>query len=422
MDKIFEPLKTFQVAEAISELQECLTALNEEKFNSMHGLHDENAWETSIPKIQSKINQEHANSIGNKIIFQLSDGLTATGTNTSTPRVESINLNETVLKFQALANKESSASAWLTSNPAYIHNQMSDEAFNTAFHIRNLFPVMGSRKWCFCGEKMDCLGWHVHHCKDQGIKNPLRNDLHEKLKTTISNISQNYVSSIQMVSIHRPEPRLERFFKKINPVHNGVPTEVNEENRALSTNNEDEESILTVNNGFRYDKEKIKADIGIYPKISYNEDNNDDTNIEDKKAILIDVTSCCPIAQRVLKNFKPGRPADHATKEKINIQYKHWNIQDNSKANLLIFAIDSTTGTVGKEGKDFLKFLSQLTDNESSVEVSRMYGRISTAFQANRAYWISKTRSEKSFDEQPQTPTNPNRRGVYPLPLHPPAF
>jgi hypothetical protein len=256
----------------------------------------------------------------------------------------------------------------------------------------------------------------------QGIKNPLRNDLHEKLKTTVSNISQHYVSCIQMVSIHRPEPRLEGFFKKINPVNNGVPNEVSAENRALSTNSENEESMVNFSDDFRNDKEKIRADIGIYPKINYNEDNNDEINIEEKKAILIDVTSCCPIAQRVLKNFKPGRPADHATKEKINIQYKHWNIQDNSKANLLIFAIDSTTGTIGKEGKDFLKFLSQLTDSESSIEVSRIYGRLSTAFQAHRAYWISKTRLEKSFDEQPQAPTNPNRRGVYPLPLYPPAF
>jgi hypothetical protein len=56
----------------------------------------------------------------------------------------------------------------------------------------------------------------------------------------------------------------------------------------------------------------------------------------------------------------------------------------------IIFAIDSTTGTIGKERKEFLRFLSQLSDKESSIELPRIYDRLSTAAQANKAYWISK--------------------------------
>lgn len=293
---------------------------------------------------------------------------------------------------------------------------MSDDTFNTAFHVRNLFPVMGSRKWCFCGEKMDCLGWHVHHCKDPGIKNPLRNDLHEKLKSTVSSITQNYVNNIQMVCIHNPEPRLERFFNKTSTQANNSSDNVQQEISTATNNYEDE--ILNLNESQREKQnEKVRADIGIYPKTN-TEDNN-----QHSKAILIDVTTCCPISQRVFKSFKPGSPADFAAKEKLTTQYeKYWNIQDTSKANLIIFSIDSTTGSIGKEGKEFLKFLSQLSDKDSSIEMSRIYGRLSTAIQANRAYWISKTRLEKSLDEQPHTPANPNRRGVYPLPLYPPLY
>ena len=130
-------------------------------------------------------------------------------------------------------------------------------------------------------------------------------------------------------------------------------------------------------------KEKVRADIGIYPKTNIGE------NISDTKSIIIDVTTCCPISQKVLKNFKPWSPPESAVTEKLSTQYeKNWNIHDTSKANLIIFAIDSTTGTVGKEGKEFLRFLSQLSDKESSIELSRIYGRLSTAVQANRAYWI----------------------------------
>jgi len=174
--------------------------------------------------------------------------MTTTGNSTSTPRIQNLNLNAVVLKFQALANKESTSSAWLSSNPAFLNNQMSDDAFNTAFHIRNLFPVMGSRKWCFCGEKMDCLGWHVHHCKDPGIKNPLRNDLHEKLKS---------------------EPRLDRFFKKINLQANNVANDVHQELSQLSND---------------VDDDFVTSDV-------------------------VQVSNCCPLSQRVFKTFKPGSPA-----------------------------------------------------------------------------------------------------------------
>ena len=420
MAKMFEPLKNTEIREVIAELDTCLEILNDDKLQKIHGLNNEDVWNESIPKVQSKINQEIAKKVGNNLIFQLSDGMTTTGNSTSTPRIQNFNLNAVVLKFQALANKESTSSAWLSSNPAFLNNQMSDDAFNTAFHIRNLFPVMGSRKWCFCGEKMDCLGWHVHHCKDPGIKNPLRNDLHEKLKSTISNISQNYVNYIQMRCIHKPEPRLDRFFKKINLQANNVANDVHQELSQLSNDVDDDfvtSDVVQVSNYNERQKEKIRADIGIYHKTNAEETNNI------SKAILIDVTTCCPLSQRVFKTFKPGSPADFGANEKLVKQYeKFWNVHDTSQANLIIFAIDSTTGTIGKEGKDFLKFLSKLSDKDPSVEISRIYGRLSTAIQANRAYWISKTRMEKSLDDQPQTPVNPNRRGIYPQPLFPPTY
>jgi hypothetical protein len=54
---------------------------------------------------------------------------------------------------------------------------MTDDVFNSAFHVRNQFPVTGSRKWCFCGEEMDSVGWHPHACKDVGKRAPVRNGL-----------------------------------------------------------------------------------------------------------------------------------------------------------------------------------------------------------------------------------------------------
>jgi hypothetical protein len=70
-----------------------------------------------------------------------------------------------------MANRDiAAASAWLTANPkptAIPEAQMSDDVF-MAFYLRNLSPVMRSRKWCYCGEIMDSLSWHAQACKDKG--------------------------------------------------------------------------------------------------------------------------------------------------------------------------------------------------------------------------------------------------------------
>jgi hypothetical protein len=50
------------------------------------------------------------------------------------------------------------SSHWLQANPAFWINRLTDNAFMIAFWVRSKFRVMGPRRYCICGESVDCLG------------------------------------------------------------------------------------------------------------------------------------------------------------------------------------------------------------------------------------------------------------------------
>jgi hypothetical protein len=88
---------------------------------------------------------------------------------------------------QAIANVDSSASAWLTASPAWPDNQMNDRCFGTAFQMRNLLPV-STGNWCKCGKEMDSLTSHMYVCSDKSSRNKIRNTMHRKVCESLKKI------------------------------------------------------------------------------------------------------------------------------------------------------------------------------------------------------------------------------------------
>ena len=87
--------------------------------------------------------------------------------------VGALSSSQFAIRQQAIANVDSSASAWLTASPAWPDNRMNDRCFRTAFQVRNLIPVaMGT--WCKCGKEMDPLTSHMYVCSDQNARNKIR--------------------------------------------------------------------------------------------------------------------------------------------------------------------------------------------------------------------------------------------------------
>ena len=113
-------------------------------------------------------------------------------------RITHLNSQDLAVSVQGLANTDPLASAWLTVNPSYDLNKMSDATFNTAFHTRMMFPVMQSRKYCTCGATIDSMGSHFLTCPSMHVRSKMRNPAHKQLDVTMSDPTSNYVQPYKL--------------------------------------------------------------------------------------------------------------------------------------------------------------------------------------------------------------------------------
>jgi hypothetical protein len=89
---------------------------------------------------------------------------------TGAAMVGAFSSSQYAIRQQAIANEDSSASAWLTANPAWPDNRMND----------HLIPVV-TGGWCKCGKEMDPLSSHMYVCSDLPTRNKIRNTMHKKV-------------------------------------------------------------------------------------------------------------------------------------------------------------------------------------------------------------------------------------------------
>ena len=97
--------------------------------------------------------------------------------------------NDTAIRRQGITNLTCrDSSQWLTANPAFIFNK-------TCYHLRHMFLVLGSRKFCICGAPTDCFGDHALVCPQITVRNQTRNTAH-------SDVSQGLRNALQPRSVH----------------------------------------------------------------------------------------------------------------------------------------------------------------------------------------------------------------------------
>ena len=98
--------------------------------------------------------------------------------------------NYTAIRRQGITNLTCRDSSWLTANPAFIFNKMSDAAFKTYYHLRHMFPVLGSHKFCICRTQTDCFG---DHASGITVRNQTRNTAHSDASQALRNAVQHYL-------------------------------------------------------------------------------------------------------------------------------------------------------------------------------------------------------------------------------------
>ena len=153
------------------------------------------------------------------------------------------------------------------------------------------------------------------------------------------------MKNIQMVEI-LGEPKLEEYFERVTERQN---------RRA--------DADIDINN---------RADIGF----------KDESETGRSKSLLVDVATKSIMVKGV-KTYKAGDIANMRTSEKIRCYEKRFKIDDENKANLYFFTVESL-GAFGEEARKLCKYLANYTLNDLyCIEIQRIYQRLSVSITAN---------------------------------------
>ena len=262
-------------------------------------------------------------------------------------------LDNCAIRRQMLANQSGVSGYWLSANPGYFSNKLHDADFNAAFHIRNCFPIMGSRQYCVCGSKIDCLGDHIRICRIPSLPNLVKNPAHAKLSSSLRQLLQRTQDCYQVLL---NEPHVQDYF----PANNSQSS--------------------------RDDIDR-RADIAI---------------IFPTHATLIDVTIASPNSQAINQHtYIPGNACLRRQQHKLNYYNRHFNLSPDNENNLTIFAIE-TTGSLSTHAYQFLQHISSFYQSPS-LAIQQILQTISITIQKIR---ITQTQHSRDFSLN-QPPPSP---------------
>jgi hypothetical protein len=280
--------------------------------------------------------------------------------------VDALSGEQYAVRQQAIANEDPSASAWLTASPAWPENQMNDIAFRTSFQLRNLLPVR-TEKWCHCGKEMDSLASHMFVCSNRSTLNQIRNTMHAKLCRAVKRISTNYFKTAQMYPLNG-EPHCADFFpRKDNAPIQDVP----------------------VDNPGGDPLTERRADFGFSGGA---------------RTILVDCTTISPLA-KIIKDYKPGKAADYATKRKEKYYQRFLDIKTTDRCAIFFFAVE-TSGGLGREARNYVKMLAKLSGGPMGFTIMRIYQTLAVEVQTARANQVYFTKNF-AVNARPPPPSGP---------------
>ena len=205
-----------------------------------------------------------------------------------------------------------------------------------------MLPIVPPGQRCRCGREVDMFGQHAFVCENKFIKARVTNASHANLAKSLRETMRPKMKNIGMTEI-RTEPQMENYYPRIE-----------QPNRRR----DDDDTMYR-------------------PDVGFNGDGNGG-----EQALLVDV-ALKSIMVKALKTYKPGELADARALEKVHNYEKRFNIKDSTKAKLYFLTVESL-GALGKEAVKLCKYLAKFAGEEHySVELQRIYQRISVNMQTN---------------------------------------
>jgi hypothetical protein len=293
-----------------------------------------------------------------------------------------LTIDEAAKRRQGIANDCKDTGRFLSANPAFGPNNMNNAVFNYSFYTRNLLPIMGSRKYCICGEEMDCLGQHSLVCQVSSIRSKIRNPAHAKLSRGLKALLAQRQKCVGY-SLANGEPMITDYFE--------TNLETNEEDNQNS-------SSIQINENFMQNITNKRADIAL---------------LYGDKTQLIDVTFTATNIQGITE-YEVGKAASIGYTRKLHSYRKHFKTENVDIAELIIFSVE-TSGAIHPKSKDFLREIVAHTEAPDK-ELGRIMQTLSVQIQTARAEQIHKSKYLYSLDVKP---TFPYVNGPIPLPPEP---
>jgi hypothetical protein len=156
------------------------------------------------------------------------------------------------------------------------------------------------------------------NCSDLPTRNKIRNTMHKKVCESVKKISKYYFREVDMDLING-------LCAEYLPLKVGV----HNPRRRGRGREEDEEGDSMV---------RRRADLGFKGRV---------------RSVLVDCTTASPLAKEV-KDYKPGKAADAATKRKVKDYQRFYDIQQTNRCFIFFFAVE----TAGGLARDYVELLA----------------------------------------------------------------
>jgi hypothetical protein len=246
-------------------------------------------------------------------------------------------------------------------------NALSDVAFRMAFWLRSKFRVMRTRRWCICGQPVDCLGDHVLCCPRATIRNKVRNSSHAALSAQLRRSIQAQAASCSYAPA-TGEPHLDRYLDRRPVAQPTVPDHMDEIWNAP-------------------DRIERRADLILLSNA-----------VEITPTVLVDVTMAAHNSQQAGPDYLPGRAAEARYRAKV-LSYARDYRPPPDDIRLVFFAVE-TSGAIHHTARQFLHDLFP----SSHRAVQYVLQSLSVAVQTARAYAVTTSLDTLSMDDPPTFP------------------
>jgi len=274
-------------------------------------------------KMQRKLADHHQQKLMDRISERMPSQAPSAGFN-----IRQLNEDERSRKHQTLANRDSTASAFMVANPGT--HMMNDKTFCYTSAIRMGVDINGSRKFCVCGKKLDPFGNHSHVCKVKKVSTYEKHMNHNELNSYCQRIMRRVDSSF---SVPKGEPIMNDYLER-------------------KQDGEGNESAVN-----------HRGDFIMIP--------NDGST-----PTIYDVTATSPIADRNNKPsmenaLKPGAAAELAAQRKEEHYKKQYVL--NSQRFMVKVAAMETTGGMSKDLRELIKMVAKEIVKKRVTVFSRSY-------------------------------------------------